>query len=92
MNVHMLEMHLSGVGTVLSLERDAWSMIKRLRQATFEYPPPTPTPAAHDLFFVAVDHSWRSSGHLCVVKNFHSAQGGLSYHVVFVARNPETVS
>ena len=33
------EVSLSGVGTVLRLERDAWSMVKRLRQATNEYPP-----------------------------------------------------
>ena len=29
---------------LLRLERDAWSMAKRLRQATNEYVPPTPTP------------------------------------------------
>ena len=36
----MLEVSLLGVGTVLRLERDAWSMVKRLRQATNEYAPP----------------------------------------------------
>ena len=35
----MLEVSLLGVGTVLRLERDAWSMVKRLRQATNEYAP-----------------------------------------------------
>ena len=35
---------LLGKGTVLRLERDAWSMAKWLRQSTNEYPPPsTPT-------------------------------------------------
>ena len=28
------------------LERDAWSMVKRLRQATNQYPPPPSTPPA----------------------------------------------
>ena len=31
-----------GVGTVLRLERDARSMVRRLRRATNEYPPPSP--------------------------------------------------
>ena len=34
MSTSMLEVYLLGVGTVLRLERDAWSMVKRLRQAT----------------------------------------------------------
>ena len=29
---------------MLRLERDAWSMVKRLRQATNEYPPPPSSP------------------------------------------------
>ena len=37
----MLEVSLLGEGTVLRLERDAWSMVKWLRQATDEYPPPS---------------------------------------------------
>ena len=41
----MLEVSLSGVETVLRLERDAWLMVKRLRQATNKYPPsPRPAP------------------------------------------------
>ena len=36
----MLEAFPLGVGTVLRLERDAWSMVERLRQATNAYPPP----------------------------------------------------
>ena len=39
----MLKVSLLGAGTVLHLERDAWSMAKRPRQATIEYayvPPP----------------------------------------------------
>ena len=39
-----LEVSLLGVGTVLRLERDAWSMVKRLKQATNQYAP-TPPPA-----------------------------------------------
>ena len=35
----VLEVSLLRVGTVLRLERDAWSMVKRLRQATNEYAP-----------------------------------------------------
>ena len=42
MSTSLLEVSLLGVGTVLRLERDAWSMVKRLRQATNEY-----TPAPH---------------------------------------------
>ena len=54
MSAQMLEVSLLGVGvsllgvgTVLCLERDAWSMVKRLRQAINEYaspPPHTHTP------------------------------------------------
>ena len=40
MSTSLLEVSLLGVGTVLRLERDAWSMVKRLRQATNEYAPP----------------------------------------------------
>ena len=36
MSAQMLEVSLLGVGTVLHLEKDAWSMVKRLRQATNE--------------------------------------------------------
>ena len=36
-NAQVLELSLFGVGTVLRLERDAWSMAKRLMQATNEY-------------------------------------------------------
>ena len=36
----MLEVSPLGVGTVRRLERDAWSVVKLLRQATNEYPPP----------------------------------------------------
>ena len=39
LSAQMLEVSLSGVGTVLRLERDARSMVKRLRQATNEYAP-----------------------------------------------------
>ena len=35
----MLKVSLLGVGTVLRLARDAWSMVIRLRQATIEYAP-----------------------------------------------------
>ena len=38
MTAHMLEVSWR-VGTVLRLERDAWSMVKLLRQATNEPPP-----------------------------------------------------
>ena len=31
MSAHMLEVPLFGVGTVLRLERHAWSMVKRLK-------------------------------------------------------------
>ena len=38
MSARLLEVSLLlGVGTVLRLERNAWSMVKRLRQATKEY-------------------------------------------------------
>ena len=44
MSAQMLELSLIGVGTVLRLERDAWSMLKGLRQATNVYAPPPPLP------------------------------------------------
>ena len=40
MSTSLLEVSLLGVGTMLSLERDPWSMVKRLRQATNEYAHP----------------------------------------------------
>ena len=40
MSAQMLEVSLLGVGTVLCLGRDAWSMVKLLRQAANECPPP----------------------------------------------------
>ena len=42
MSVQTLEVSLFGVGTVLRLERDVWSMVvKRLiRKATHQYDPP----------------------------------------------------
>ena len=40
----MLQAPLLEAVTVLRLERDVWSMAKRLRQATKEYPPPRPLP------------------------------------------------
>ena len=40
MIAQMLEVSLLGVGTALRLEMDAWSMVKRLRQATNEDAPP----------------------------------------------------
>ena len=44
MSDQTLEVSLLGVGTVLRLDRNAWSMVKRLRQATHEYaPPPSPS-------------------------------------------------
>ena len=42
MSAQMLEVSLLEVGTVLRLEKDAWSMVKRLRQATNEYALPPP--------------------------------------------------
>ena len=39
MSAQTLEVTLLGVGTVLRLERDAWSIVKGLRQATNEYAP-----------------------------------------------------
>ena len=39
-SAHMFEVSLFGVGTVLRLERDALSMVKRLSQATSQYGPP----------------------------------------------------
>ena len=39
MSIELLEVSLLGPGTVLRLERDAWSIVKRLRRATNEYAP-----------------------------------------------------
>ena len=42
----MLEVSLLGVGTLLRLQRGAWSRVKWIRQATNEYaPPPSPLPS-----------------------------------------------
>ena len=40
MNAQRLELSLLGVGTVLHLEKDAWSTVKLIMQATNEYAPP----------------------------------------------------
>ena len=40
LSVQLLGIPLLGVGTVLCLERDAWSMAKGLNHATNEPPPP----------------------------------------------------
>ena len=45
MSAQILEVSLLGVGTVLRLERDAWSMVKWPRQATNEYAPLPPSPS-----------------------------------------------
>ena len=45
MSAQLLEVSLLGVGRVLRLERDAWSMVQLLRQATNEYPLPPPAGA-----------------------------------------------
>ena len=42
MSARTLEVSLLGVGTVLDLERGAWSTIKRSRQAVNENAPPPP--------------------------------------------------
>ena len=42
MSAQLLEVSLLGAGTLLGLERDAWSMVKLLRRPTNEYPPPLP--------------------------------------------------
>ena len=39
----MLEVSLLGVGTVLDLDKGAWSMVQPLIQATNEYPLPPPS-------------------------------------------------
>ena len=46
MSAQILELYLFGRGTVLRLERYAWSIVKRLRQATDEYPS-SPEPSTH---------------------------------------------
>ena len=44
MSAQTFEVSLFGVGTVLRLERDAWSVVKLLRQTTNEHAPPPPPP------------------------------------------------
>ena len=41
MRTKMLEVSMLGVGTVLRLERNAWSTVIRLRQAKDEYATPS---------------------------------------------------
>ena len=45
MSAQVSEVPLLGVGTVLRFERDAWPMVKWLRQATNENPLPPPGPS-----------------------------------------------
>ena len=49
MSAQRLEVSLLGVGTVLRLERDAWSVAKRPRQPTNENPSPPGLPVAKRL-------------------------------------------
>ena len=54
MSPELLKVSLLGAGTVPLLERGAWSMVKRLRQATNEFPRPPPlveSPAFVCVFF-----------------------------------------
>ena len=46
MSTQALEGSLLGVGTVLRLERDAWSKVQGLRQATNQYATPHPLPTS----------------------------------------------
>ena len=39
----LLEVSMSGVGTVVRLERGAWSTVKLPRQAANDYLPPSPS-------------------------------------------------
>ena len=50
MSAQLLEVSLLGVGTVLRLERDAWSKVEGLRQATNEYPPFPPPPPRNYIY------------------------------------------
>ena len=56
MGALLLEVALSGVGRVPRLERDAWSTIKRLRQTTNDYRPPSPLP---DILYQVHRLGWR---------------------------------
>ena len=47
MSTSVLEVSLLGVGAVLRVERHAWSMVKRLRQATNDYAPLSPSIPCH---------------------------------------------
>ena len=53
----MLEVSLLGAGTVLRLERDAWSMVKRQgkqQRNTPPFPPPPSFPPSLRCFFLGV--------------------------------------
>ena len=50
MSAQILEVSLLGVKTVLRLERDAWSMVKLLRQVTNMCAPPPPLPPPRNSF------------------------------------------
>ena len=60
MNAQMLEESLLGAGSVVHLERDAWSVVRRLlvRQAIHQYPRvlPPPPPYHPPLFRLHREH------------------------------------
>ena len=64
--MEMLEVSLLGVGTVLRLGRDAWSTVKRLRQATNEYAPSPPARPPKDST-AAVSLSYHHTIPLCLL-------------------------
>ena len=75
MSTSLLEVSLLGVGTVLRLERDAWSMVKRLRQATNEYAPP-----------VSEGDAGFTVGHLRLLKTFLCSRLFLHSIRIFIDR------
>ena len=70
LSAQLLEVSTLGVGMALRLKRDAWSMVKRLRQETNEHAPPSPP-----LHHVRVDTSlWGVSSNVAQHQHYRRTE------------------
>ena len=83
MSAQLLKVSLLGVGTVLRFERDAWSLVKRPRQAANGYAPPPPLACLIQglPYPCNITVRRRPIDHSCVVASTAAALSGVLYDV-----------
>ena len=62
LSTELFEASLLGVGTVIRLKRDAWSMVKGLRQATNEYAPSSSSVVESERSSPCTPATWPNDG------------------------------